>query len=65
MTSALITLVGDSELQSRLGTAGRERSENNYSVENYVARLDGLYRQLLGNENPSSPHTVNSQDSPN
>jgi glycosyltransferase involved in cell wall biosynthesis len=65
MASALTTLVGDRELQSHLGTAGRERTENNYSVENYVARLDGLYRQLLGNENPSSPQTVNAQDSPN
>ena len=63
MTNAIVNLVGDKELQSRLGTAGRKRAEQNYSVENYVARLDGLYRQLLGIENPSTPQIITSQDS--
>ncbi|MCZ6538907.1 MAG: glycosyltransferase [Chloroflexi bacterium] len=54
MASALAKLVGDSTLQSRLGTAGRQRARQNYSVDNYVARLDGLYRQLLGIGEPSS-----------
>ena len=53
MTSALINLVNDPELQTRLGTAGRKRAVQNYSVENYVSRLDGLYRQLLSIENPT------------
>ena len=49
MATALIRLVDDSELQSRLGNAGRRHVERNYSVNNYVQRLDELYRQLLGN----------------
>lgn len=47
MSEALIDLANDRELQARLGFAGRKRAEQNYSVENYAARLDGLYRQLL------------------
>lgn len=54
MTSALINLVNDPELQTRLGTAGRKRAVQNYSVENYVSRLDGLYRQLLGIEHTTA-----------
>ena len=49
MATALIRLVDNSELQSRLGHAGRRHVERNYSVNNYVQRLDELYRQLLGN----------------
>jgi len=54
MSSALVKLAGDAELQARLGAAGRLRAEQNYSVDNYVSRLDGLYQQLLGVENDSS-----------
>jgi glycosyltransferase involved in cell wall biosynthesis len=50
MAAALIELVRDTGLGARLGSAGRQRAEQNYSVDNYVARLDGLYRQLLGIE---------------
>ena len=62
MANALVKLVGDAGLQARLGSAGRQRARQNYSVDNYVARLDGLYRQLLGVEEPSSQAAVN-QDS--
>ena len=55
MVSALSRLVGDPNLQAQLGTNGRKRAEQNYSVDNYVTRLDGLYRQMLGIEGPSSP----------
>ncbi|MCH8911370.1 MAG: glycosyltransferase [Chloroflexi bacterium] len=62
MASALVKLVGDRGLQSRLGKAGRRRAEQNYAVDNYVARLDGLYRQLLGiSESP--PSVATTQDS--
>ena len=62
MESALVKLVGDRGLQSRLGKAGRRRAEQNYPVDNYVARLDGLYRQLLGiSESP--PSVATTQDS--
>ena len=65
MTSALVNLVGDPELQARLGTAGRKRAVQNYSVENYVSRLDGLYRQLIENEKTTARvgSTRDSQDS--
>lgn len=59
MSNALITLVDDPGLQARLGAAGRQRAVQNYSVENYVSRLDNLYRQLLGIER--SPDMVPKQ----
>jgi glycosyltransferase involved in cell wall biosynthesis len=55
MAEALVKLVGDPELQARLGAAGRVRAIQNYSVDNYVARLDGLYRQLLGLKHSPNP----------
>ena len=58
MASALVELVGDPELQSQLGAAGRERAMQNYSVENYVTRLDTLYRQLLGSADSPTPVTT-------
>jgi glycosyltransferase involved in cell wall biosynthesis len=47
-------LVDDTELQPRLGTAGRKRAEQNYSLANYVSRLDGLYQQLTGITTPQA-----------
>ena len=44
----LIGLIDDSELCTRLGEVGRRRVQQNYSVDNYVDRLDGLYHRLLG-----------------
>jgi len=48
MAEALSNLVTDTELQTRLGAAGQARAEQNYSLANYVSRLDGLYQQLSG-----------------
>jgi len=45
---ALVRLIDDDGLRTRLGETGRQHVEQNYSVDNYVARLDGLYQQLLG-----------------
>ena len=53
LSSALLTLAGDPELQKRLGDAGKIRANQHYSAEQYVARLDGLYTQLL-DKNSSS-----------
>jgi len=48
MAAALSNLVDDTELQTRLGTAGRARAQQNYSLANYLSRLDRLYQQLSG-----------------
>ena len=46
MSAALVDLVQNAELQSRLSTAARNHVEQNYSVEKYVARLDEIYSRL-------------------
>jgi len=58
MTSTLLRLVNDKDLQLKLGEAGRQRSTNNYSVNNYVTRLDELYRKLLKYDNPSTQDPI-------
>jgi glycosyltransferase involved in cell wall biosynthesis len=65
MTSALVNMVDNPEYQVQLGTAGRKRAVQNYSVENYVSRLDDLYRQLLGIKTSSTQieNVPNPQDS--
>jgi glycosyltransferase involved in cell wall biosynthesis len=65
MTSALVNMVDNPEYQVQLGTAGRKRAVQNYSVENYVSRLDDLYRQLLGIKTASTQieNVPNPQDS--
>ncbi|SVD52855.1 uncharacterized protein METZ01_LOCUS405709, partial [marine metagenome] len=60
MTSTLLRLVNDRNLQSRLGEAGRQRSRNNYSANNYVTRLDELYRQLLKYDKPPTQIPIKS-----
>ena len=67
MTSALLKLVNDKNLRSKLGEAGRQRSKNNYSANNYATRLDQLYRQLLNQHRPSTQMPMNSdwEDSSN
>ena len=60
MSSTLLRLVNDENLQFKLGEAGRQRSENNYSVNNYVTRLDELYRQLLNHDKPSTQIPIKS-----
>jgi glycosyltransferase involved in cell wall biosynthesis len=65
MTTVLIELADNPDLQTRLGNEGRKRAAQNYSVENYVERLDGLYRQLLDNNNSATraENIIDSQDS--
>ena len=46
MSAALVDLVRNAELQSRLSTAARNHVEQSYSVEKYVARLDEIYSRL-------------------
>jgi glycosyltransferase involved in cell wall biosynthesis len=58
MTSTLLRLVNDKDLQLKLGEAGRQRSRNNYSVNNYVTRLDELYRKLLKYDDPSTQDPI-------
>lgn len=52
VTSGIIGLIDSAELCTRLGETGRRHVQHNYSVDNYVARLDSLYRQLLGVNDP-------------
>ena len=48
MAKALISLIDDPLLRDRLGAAGAELARENYSINNYVNRLDELYCQLIG-----------------
>ena len=50
MSAAIVQLVDDTELQIKMGLAGRKRAEENYSVEKYVLRLDEIYRGYSGIE---------------
>ena len=52
MANAISQLVADPELQSRLGSAARQRVERHYSAESYVARLDEMYKKwaVVNNE---------------
>ena len=45
--NGLVRLIDSSELRTRLGESGRAYVEKNYSVDNYVERLEGLYQQLI------------------
>ena len=54
LASAIVRLVGDSDLQARLGAAGRERAAQNYSVDKYVSRLDEMYRRYSGIDSNTS-----------
>lgn len=64
MSGAITRLVGDTDLQRRLGEAGRERAEANYSVDRYVSRLDEIYRHYSGINRSTSPADL-AQDSQN
>jgi glycosyltransferase involved in cell wall biosynthesis len=48
LSGAIVRLVNDAELQAKLGKAGRERAEKNYSVDKYISRLDEMYRHYSG-----------------
>ena len=45
MASAITRLVADPDLQSRLGSSARQRTEKHYSAASYVARLDEMYQR--------------------
>ena len=45
MASAIARLVADPDLQSRLGSLARQRTEEHYSAASYVARLDKMYQR--------------------
>jgi glycosyltransferase involved in cell wall biosynthesis len=59
MSRAVSELINTPELRSRLGQAGRNRAQDNYSVEQYVSRLDGLYRELSGVPESDLGTTIN------
>ena len=44
----LTTLLGDAELRSRLGAAGRERARTEFSVARMTERTIGVYEDVLG-----------------
>ena len=52
MANALGELIVDVNLQTRLGKAGMQHAQQNYPIENYVKRLDGLYSRLSGFDDP-------------
>jgi len=54
MAKALISLIDDPLLRNRLGTAGAELARENYSINNYVNRLDEVYCQLSGIDKSTS-----------
>ncbi|MEC9293223.1 MAG: glycosyltransferase family 4 protein, partial [Chloroflexota bacterium] len=60
MASTLLRLINDEHLQFKLGESGRQRSKNHYSANNYVTRLDELYRQLLNHDMPSTQIPIKS-----
>jgi glycosyltransferase involved in cell wall biosynthesis len=58
MANAIAQLVADPELQTRLGSAARQRVGQLYSAESYVARLDEMYKKWAGvNNEESLPRT--------
>ena len=48
MAEALISLIDDTLLRERLGAAGAKLAKKNYSINNYVNRLNELYCRLTG-----------------
>ncbi len=48
MSNSIIRLAGDADLQKRLGSAGRILCTEKYSADQYVSRLDEMYRFYVG-----------------
>ena len=48
--AALRKVLGDPALAARLGAGGRRRAEREFSKETMGARIDALYRELLGRD---------------
>ena len=51
LAGALGALLGDPDHAHRLGEAGRRRTENEFSHEALVRRIEAVYRAALGGEN--------------
>ena len=64
MASAITRLVTDTDLQTRLGSSARQRTEQHYSASSYVARLDEMY-QRWANTTKASAARVATQDGGN
>jgi len=64
MASAITQLVADPDLQSRLGSSARQRTEEHYSAASYVARLDQMY-QRWANTPKATAARVATQDAQN
>ena len=50
LAGALLRLMRDPDLASRLGHSGREHVRNAFSFDNLVEQTEGLYSELLGRE---------------
>lgn len=64
LSAAIVQLVSDTELQARLGSNGRARAEQNYSVDRYVSKLDEMYCQYT-NIDPDTSRQQLTGDSQN
>jgi glycosyltransferase involved in cell wall biosynthesis len=58
MASAITRLVTDPDLQSRLGSSARQRTEQHYSAASYVARLDQMYQRWANTTKASAARVV-------
>jgi glycosyltransferase involved in cell wall biosynthesis len=48
LAAAILELVGDRELRSKLGNQGRRRVETRFTVRAMIAAHEALYERLLG-----------------
>jgi glycosyltransferase involved in cell wall biosynthesis len=48
MAHAMVTLVADNQLRQRMGKAGRERIEREFSFTHRLQRIEELYTRILG-----------------
>ena len=53
-TDGLARLSEDQELRERISSNGRRNIMENYSIENYVSRLDSLYKSLMTDQKGST-----------
>lgn len=54
LTAALLRLLGDPDLRSGLGSKARHEAVTKYSWEQYTARLEGIYREVLFESRPKA-----------
>ena len=54
MASAIARLVADPDLQARLGSSARQRTEQHYSAASYVAHLDEMYQRWANTAKPGT-----------